>query len=214
MSEPLIDKLVGALVDALTSGGPGSGRSTGYKWTERDYASRGRATERGRLGGREGYAIRQHWGKRGKPKDLARSKRAKESHNAVSLEKYRLHEVWASRIAQVVGGTQTKRVSNWEVDITSRSGTRPRFGIEVKTIHPGAKQTRLNVHSSGADDTLKRKRAWARRFRAGAYMVGVDLRGKSPEFFVREGFAGYSLGSMTRVPTLEALAKFIQKGGK
>jgi hypothetical protein len=134
-----------------------------------------------------------------KPKDENKIERAKASYVPMTKEKYNISTLSEGLVAKAIGGTQLADHEPFDV---MKKGV----GIEVKTLFPGMKNTKITMHKS----SLARKMKEARQKKLRTYTVVVDMRQKKLDVLVRAGLGSFNLHMMKSVNTFAGLTKYIK----
>jgi hypothetical protein len=130
-----------------------------------------------------------------------RAKRALETYVPQSKEGRRISTLNELLVAKAVSGDHYGGTKPFDV-------IKGKVGIEVKTMLPiiPSKENRLNMkQSSIANKFAEAKRLGLKK----VVTVGIDMRNNKYVVYVKEGLAGFRLGSMTNVGSLAGLKRFI-----
>lgn len=134
-------------------------------------------------------------------RNAERIRRAKENYSPATKAKQDLANLNEGRLARMLGGKQTP--NNQEFDVLIGTKTKHNHMIEVKTVI-GAKEDRVPMRK---DSRLRKEKFHAKHRRvnkdARMHTVAIDVRGKKPQLYHREGVGAYRFGSMTKVSPKE-----------
>jgi hypothetical protein len=130
-----------------------------------------------------------------------RAQRALATYVPQSKEGRRISTLNELLVAKAVGGDHFGGTKPFDV-------IKGKIGIEVKTMLPiiPSKENRLNMKQSSIANK------WAEVKKLGlkkVVTVGIDMRNNKYVVYVKEGLAGFQLGSMTKVGSLSGLKRFI-----
>lgn len=118
----------------------------------------------------------------------SRSERAKASYVPVTKAKRRSATKYENDVAKLVGGTLYGNNKPFDVQTDE-------YGLEIKTIFPGAKNPKITMHP----ESLARKVKEARVRKLKPATIVIDTRPSRAEFYFKPGVGSFRLSSMEKV---------------
>lgn len=140
-------------------------------------------------------------GKKDQDKDTeARRARAVKSHIPVTPEKLAIAYKREEAVAKAIGGTLTPKGAPFDV-------LKGKIGIEVKTIHPGSKRSKITVHKN----SRLRKEAYVKSAKLKKTFT-VILDERDHKVYVANGIGSFKLGkgNANVIPSLQSLRNHIK----